>query len=148
MWPTDVRPRSLDARPYCLFPPARPLPFSALGPPAPSERAKFPDLARKDNDYVRAARQLIEADDARSAELERRRQDCSYYGVCDRSEARSELESEAWHKLIRMPAPDGRALMWKMQELWGDDDGDGYSDGWTMDIVELVLADARRLLSA
>jgi hypothetical protein len=43
----------------------------------------------------------------------------------------------------RVPAPDQAALLWKMEDLWGDDLEGGYAE-W---IVAQLLADARRLLS-
>ena len=99
-----------------------------------------------DPEYVATCKELVEAHDARAAELARRRLECGYDAVSARSEALCGIELETWDKLMRMPAPDGDALMWKMQEMWGGDEGDGYCDSWSMEFVNVVLADARRLL--
>lgn len=100
-----------------------------------------------DPEYLATCKELVEAHDARAAELARRRLECGYDAVSERSEALCGIEIETWDKLMRMPAPDAAALIWKMEELWSDGGGDGYCDSWSMDIVEPVLADARRLLS-
>jgi hypothetical protein len=50
--------------------------------------------------------------------------------------------------LIQTPAPDAEALLWKLEELFGEVRGEDRScDPWTGVLVEPVMADARRLLS-
>lgn len=44
--------------------------------------------------------------------------------------------------LLRLPAPDSTALLWKMEYLWlGDEES-----SWSAEVISIVLADARRLL--
>lgn len=56
--------------------------------------------------------------------------------------------SEAKDALLKLPAPDLRALMWKLEELFGStyDWGAASSDSLTMDWVGPFVEDARRLL--
>ena len=58
----------------------------------------------------------------------------------------SETDNRLWKRLMKMPAPHSAALLWKMDYLWGEDQQDGMSDAWSMEIVDPVLRDARRLL--
>lgn len=60
-------------------------------------------------------------------------------------DARCLAESEAWARLMRTPAPHMKALHWKIDYLWGDNDGDEYSATWCADIVRHVVADSKRL---
>lgn len=79
-----------------------------------------------------------------------RRADAAYNAPCTLAEE-EELgarETAAWIKLMKTPAPNGAALLWKMEYLWGGTgDGDGSSTCWEQSIVDLVLKDAHRLLT-
>lgn len=50
--------------------------------------------------------------------------------------------------LIDMPAPDGSALLWKLERLFGPEawDGEDFSPAWCADWMNAVMKDARRLL--
>lgn len=50
-------------------------------------------------------------------------------------------------RLMETPAPHGRALLWKIDHLVHGE-GDGTTPSWSIDYVEPMLADARRLLGA
>jgi hypothetical protein len=68
----------------------------------------------------------------------------------EKSEALSETESEAWATLLRTPAPDGAALLYKLDLLFGGDDrqeDDEHCDAWNYNLIDPVMADARRLLT-
>ena len=60
-------------------------------------------------------------------------------------EAAIDAEHAAWRALIFTPAPHVAALSWKLQFLFGECTTDGYCDSWATEIVNAVLADARRL---
>lgn len=53
--------------------------------------------------------------------------------------------SDAWGLLMRLPAPDARALHWKLEQLFGDRTSDGYCDSWKSELTDAVIADAARL---
>ena len=67
----------------------------------------------------------------------------------NRSDRLFRAEREAWAALIEMPAPDLRALLWKLEQLLGPDalDAEGHTPAWSEDIVSTVMADARRLIA-
>ena len=60
-------------------------------------------------------------------------------------EAAVDAEHAAWRELIFTPAPHVAALSWKLEFLFGECTTDGYCDSWATEIVNAVLADARRL---
>jgi len=55
-----------------------------------------------------------------------------------------ELSNLRW-KLINMPAPDSKAVMWKLDYLL-EDNCDGYTHGYHLDCFTQTLADLRRLM--
>ena len=61
-----------------------------------------------------------------------------------------QIADAAQYALLTMPAPDGAALWWKLDQLFGkgggraeDDDG----NGWSAEVVNAFMADAKRLLA-
>ena len=60
-------------------------------------------------------------------------------------EAAIDAEHAAWRELIFTPTPHVAALSWKLEFLFGECTTDGYCDSWATEIVNAVLADARRL---
>ena len=50
--------------------------------------------------------------------------------------------------LIKMPAPDHAAFLWKLEQLFGPEarDAEDYSPGWCAEWMNAVMDDARRLL--
>ncbi len=73
-----------------------------------------------------------------------------YNAASDKSDELSDAAVSAWSDLIRMPAPDTEALLWKIETLFGPDgrDGEGFGDAWSGEVLDAVMLDARRLLSA
>jgi hypothetical protein len=68
----------------------------------------------------------------------------------EKSGALSETESDTWATLLRTPAPDGAALLYKLDLLFADDDrreNDEHCDAWNYNLIDPVMADARRLLA-
>ncbi|HEX8443030.1 MAG TPA: hypothetical protein VF631_05220 [Allosphingosinicella sp.] len=53
----------------------------------------------------------------------------------------------AENALLDLPAPHGPALLWKLEHLFADDRGDGFCASYSAELMDKVLADARRLLS-
>jgi hypothetical protein len=53
--------------------------------------------------------------------------------------------SDADGKLMRLPSPDGPALLWKLELV--NEVSDGSTAGWSADYIEQMMLDARRLLS-
>lgn len=71
----------------------------------------------------------------------------------DAADAAGDAACDAWATLLKTPAPNGEALIFKLEQLIGDegrtgDDGDRYGDSWSADLLDAALADARRLLAA
>ena len=62
-------------------------------------------------------------------------------------EALGERIRKAHHSLIEMPAPSPEALLWKLEQLLGSNDG-VTTDLWSVDFVKQTLADARLMLIA
>ncbi|WP_203311114.1 hypothetical protein [Sphingomonas beigongshangi] len=50
-------------------------------------------------------------------------------------------------RLLEMPSPNRKALLWKLERLINDD-GDGCTASWSIAYVEPMLRDARRLLGS
>lgn len=62
---------------------------------------------------------------------------------------RSSRVFQAWTSLIQMPAPDHAALMWKLEQLFGDVGSDeSETVEWQGKYLSQLMADARRLLTA
>ena len=60
----------------------------------------------------------------------------------------AERECDAAARLVKMPAPDGEALLWKLEHLFGEverDDG-GYGASYCGEWMDAIMSDARRLL--
>ena len=53
--------------------------------------------------------------------------------------------SDEWGALMLVPAPDARALHWKLDQLFGGRSDDGYCDNWATELTDAVIADAARL---
>jgi len=62
----------------------------------------------------------------------------------DNLDALSEAETQAWNRLMYMPAPDCAALCWKLEQTMTPDE-DGYTGSWDAKIANLILKDARQL---
>jgi hypothetical protein len=71
-----------------------------------------------------------------------------YSAANDRLDAAANAYSDTTSKLLEMPAPDGEALLWKLDYLFGDTVEGDYSPGWSASIMQTVMTDAQRLLSA
>lgn len=85
--------------------------------------------------------------------LEYRRRDAEndehydWDGLNDKLDKLSDELSDAQTRLLKVPAPDGEALLWKLDHLFGEEQTGDYCDAWSMDLINPLLADARRLLS-
>ncbi len=93
-----------------------------------------------------AALDQLEAHRAAVAEHDRRHASRSTVAA-DRYDAAITHAYLAEKRLIDMPAPHAAALLWKIERLINDE-GDGCTASWSIDYVEPMLADARRLLRA
>lgn len=67
----------------------------------------------------------------------------------DRTSRIGDREAELLGTLIKMPAPDLAALQWKLERLFGEAarGANEYSDSWSPEEMNAILADARRLLT-
>ncbi len=71
-----------------------------------------------------------------------------YTQAAERNDRLDEARYNAKWDLIRTPAPDGEALLWKLETLFGPDAcHDGSVTPWSEEAIAPVMADARRLLS-
>lgn len=68
--------------------------------------------------------------------------------IVERAEHLVGVVDEAESSLLMEPAPDRRALLWKLEQLFGEDacGADGFSAGWSVTVIEPLITDARRLL--
>lgn len=99
----------------------------------------YPDLMA----HEKLQRELAAAADARDAEIERIDKRLGYSQADDKRQAACDAWLDAEAVLFDMPAPDGPALLWKLEATWLGDEEAGYCK----DRVSGILADARRLLS-
>lgn len=90
-------------------------------------------------DQLEAYRDAIQENDERHA--------ARSTAAADRYDAAITAAYESEKRLIHMPAPHFPALLWKIERLVNDE-GDGCTVSWSIDYVEPMLADARRLLRA
>lgn len=88
-------------------------------------------------DQLEAHRDAIRENDERHAHRST--------AAADRYDAAITAAYESEKRLIDMPAPHLPALLWKIERLVNDE-GDGCTASWSIDYVEPMLADARRLL--
>lgn len=86
-------------------------------------------------DRVREFRSRVAAHDA-AFDIDR---------LSERNEALGQSRWEALQEVLKTPAPDLPALLWKL-EYYLEDEGSGSTTPWVMEAVEPLLADARRLL--
>lgn len=66
----------------------------------------------------------------------------------DAPDTLADAEGDAWLRLMFTPAPHHAALTWKLDYLFSSEGESGYSASWRIDIVEFVIADAKRLAAA
>lgn len=92
-----------------------------------------------------AYHELVAAADARNEERVRIGVRTGFAAAGDRVDEALAAVDDIESELLRMPAPDGEALMWKLEFLYGEDarEESGYA---TQDIVDAYMADARRFL--
>lgn len=98
---------------------------------------RLKDLARR----RLAAYDQLRAYQAVKATADRR---LGYRLASDRNSALGAAASEAEDALLAMPAPHLSALLWKIERLMFDENGETVS--WSFSYIEPMLADARRLL--
>lgn len=93
-------------------------------------------------DEYRAYHALIKADEARKAKLTQLDQRLGWSEINDRYDTMSDGIVEAERALLDMPAPDGEALLWKVNKLYKPGEG-CWSDG----VEDQTHSDLRRFLS-
>ena len=91
---------------------------------------------------VKANQQLVEAADARDAQITAIDQRLGRSTANSHCDTLSEAISAAEEVLLKMPAPDGEALLWKVDRLYPE--GEGI---WEPGFASQTHADLRRLLS-
>lgn len=57
-------------------------------------------------------------------------------------------DARAYDELMTMPAPTPAALLWKIDQLFGESTNDGFSDSWASEWIAPMVADARRFLAS
>lgn len=69
--------------------------------------------------------------------------------VCDEQDRLCDIQSDLEAQLILTPAPRRAALYWKLDRLFGSDvrKDDDFGAAWCADWLNVVMADARRLLA-
>ncbi len=91
---------------------------------------------------ARARHQFVVLADARDAKLDAIDRRLGFSAAHDHSDKLSEAIGDAEEVLLRMPVPDGDALLWKVTRLYPEGEG-VWSEGWEAQ----THADLRRLLS-
>jgi hypothetical protein len=91
---------------------------------------------------VKAEQQLADAADARDAQIKAIDDRLGRSTANDHYDKLSEAICDAESVLLKMPAPDGEALLWKVNRLYAP--GEGI---WEPDYEAQTQADLRRLLS-
>ncbi|MBT2133968.1 hypothetical protein KK137_06440 [Croceibacterium sp. LX-88] len=66
--------------------------------------------------------------------------------VDDEMERLQDVRCDLEDALVAMPAPDGEALLWKLDHLLADRNGDGCVSAWSLEFVAQTVADCRRIL--
>lgn len=62
------------------------------------------------------------------------------------ADAQADSLSDAKFDLLVTPAPDFDAVLWKMARLYQDGvDASGFTDGWSREYTDAVIADIARL---
>jgi hypothetical protein len=102
------------------------------------ETDKYPSL----KDHWELCQDLAAAADTRDAAIHRIDQRHGYTRSWKQVERAMGVMEKASRALHDIPAPDGPALVWKMEDLWLGDEEAAYGGG----LVSQLLADARRLL--
>jgi hypothetical protein len=92
---------------------------------------------------VKASQQLVDATDARDAQIKAIEQRLGRNAANDHFDALSEAIGDAEEVLLKMPAPDGEALLWKVSRLYAE--GQGI---WEAGYESQTHADLRRLLTS
>lgn len=91
----------------------------------------------------RAYHALVKADDERKAKLEALDKRLGWTAINDRYDALTEAMSQAETALLSVPAPDGEALMWKVERLYTPGEGiwgEGYEDQTHADLRRFLLS--------
>lgn len=91
---------------------------------------------------VKAHQQLVDAADARDAKIKAIDDRLGRSAANERYDALSDAIVRAEEVLLKMPAPDGEALLWKVNRLYAP--GEGI---WEPDYEAQTHADLRRFLS-
>jgi hypothetical protein len=91
---------------------------------------------------AKADQQLVDAADARDAKLKAIDKRLGYGAAHDHNDALTDAIVEAEEVLLNMPAPDGEALLWKVNRLYPE--GEGI---WEAGYEAQTQADLRRFLS-
>lgn len=94
-------------------------------------------------DGHRWATQLIDAADARDAKIKRISDRLGRDAAIEHYDALSQRICDAEERLMNMPAPDGEALLWKVDKLWKPE-----TDIWSEDYTRQTHSDLRRMLGA
>jgi hypothetical protein len=90
--------------------------------------------------HVALCRELVAADDARKAQMAEIDASLGYSKTVKAFETAVDRHSEKARRLLTMPAPDGEALLWKLDYLY-------FSQfSWAEEINDQTAGDARRLL--
>ena len=91
---------------------------------------------------VKASQQLVDAADARDAQLKAIDERFGWRAANSHYDALSEAICDAEQVLLQLPAPDGEALLWKVNRLYAP--GEGI---WEPGHEDQTHADLRRFLS-
>jgi phage shock protein A len=92
-------------------------------------------------DHYRAYHRLIEADEARKAQIQRLDELHGWSAAHDAYDEAMSRQMKAERVLLDTPAPDGEALMWKVAQLYTP--GDGI---WEPSVEQQTHTDLRRFL--
>jgi hypothetical protein len=103
------------------------------------ETVTYPSL----KEHYILAQEVAAAADARAAKIARIDDRLGYSRSYDLQQAACDAWIDAEAVLFDLPAPDGPALLWKLEATWLGDEEAGYGK----DRVSGILADARRLLA-
>jgi len=109
-----------------------------VDPKRPDAWAYNPRLKEKANAILAAHNRRVEAES-----------EPEFAAICEEYDRLGEVTFDRRNDLLDMPAPTHAALLWKLEQLIGNDnrDIDGMGLSWSAKVCDTVIADARRLLA-
>lgn len=109
-----------------------------VDPKRPDAWSHHPSLKEKADAILAAHNRRVEAEN-----------EPEFAAICEEYDRLGEVTFDRRNDLLDMPAPNHAALLWKLEQLIGNDnrDIDGMGLSWCAKVCDTVIVDARRLLT-